>query len=200
MGSDPVHIALTLEDAEDLKLLMGFCLSPGIACRIPVKYQAVARSTKDAIAEQLASQEEKNDCWDAFANRPNARCCDHKQGYWGTNNVLGNGLPRKVWVCQACGKAFAEAQQEVVDDGRHMAKPQPDRAVVEVKACPACGFPENSDSGGCGVCDEHPEVLPTCPWCESPIKGRQFIKKIDGAWWHERCAWAKNAGLERGSA
>jgi hypothetical protein len=26
-------------------------------------------------------------------------------------------------------------------------------------ACPACGYPDNPGSAGCGVCDSHPEVL-----------------------------------------
>lgn len=97
-------------------------------------------------------------------------------------------------------RALGEAGDAIAAKLR-IAEGQPDRAVVEVKCCPACGFPENPDSGGCGVCDAHPEVLPVCPWCQSPIKGRQFIKRDDdGAWWHERCAWANRAGLERDHA
>lgn len=47
-------------------------------------------------------------CWDEFANRVLPRCCDHKVGGWGINNVLGDGLPRKVWFCRSCYKKFAE--------------------------------------------------------------------------------------------
>jgi hypothetical protein len=45
---------------------------------------------------------------------------------------------------------------------------------------------------------EDDDPNPVCPWCESHIAPYHFQVERDGVPWHDRCAWAKDAGLEKG--